>query len=234
MSTRLTWGLCIIAAVVMTVVMVLMGQVPHQLACDGDAVLPPILRFEWMTSTADLASLFGDDPCRSQLSAAMDAVNRIDVMAYIPAFTAFQLLAAWALRWDGRLLAIVAINAAIIAAGCDLLEDRTLFLMSWTARSGQVPDAALFAQLFWFVRVKFGLLAIAAILLGWLVGRRAGPGWQVARWLMVAGGTVGLAGLVWPQLLAPGIGAAWAVLMVVAIVRVIRRGPPSDVSSQPG
>ena len=55
-------------------------------------------------------------------------------------------------------------------------------------------------------------------------------GWQVARWLMVLGGITGLAGLAEPQLLTPGIGGAWAVLLVVAVVRVIRPEPPSEVS----
>lgn len=221
-GTRLLWALCLIAALVMVAAMIAMGQVPHQVACDGDASLRPILRFEWLISTAQFQHLFGAEPCRSQLALAMDAVNRIDVMAYIPAFTAFQLFAAWAMRANGRLAALFVINAALIAAGCDMLEDRVLFNLAAMARMGDGVDPIWFVQLFWFVRVKFALLALTAIALGWLVGKWPGLGWAAARWLMMAGGAVGLAGLVWPHLLAPGIGAAWALLFVVAIVRVVK------------
>ena len=225
-GTRLLWVLCLIAALAMIGAMVAMGQMPNQTACDGDASLRPILRFEWLTSVAQFQHLFGADPCRSQLALAMDAVNRIDVMAYIPAFTAFQLFAALAMRGPtgvgGRLAALFVINAALIAAGCDMLEDRVLFNLAAIARMGDGVDPIWFAQLFWFVRVKFALLALCAVALGWLVGRRPGMGWAAARWLMIGSGAVGLAGLVWPHLLAPGIGAAWAVLFVVAIVSAVR------------
>lgn len=222
-GTRLLWALCLISALVMIGAMVAMGQVPHQTACDGDAPLRSILRFEWLTSGAQFQQLFGAEPCRSQLALAMDGVNRIDVMAYIPAFTAFQLFAAWAMRGHGRLAALFVVNAALVAAGCDMLEDRVLFNLAAIARMGDgVVDPVWFGQLFWFVRVKFGLLALAAIALGWLVGKRSGLGWSAARWLMAIGGVVGLAGLVWPHLLAPGIGVAWAALFVVAIMGAVR------------
>lgn len=229
-GTRLLWALCLIAALVMIGAMIAMGQVPNQIACDGDASLRPILRFEWLTSGAQFQHLFGTEPCRSQLALAMDAVNRIDVMAYIPAFTAFQLFAALAMRGPtgvgGRLAALFALNAALIAAGCDMLEDRVLFNLAAIARMGDgVVDPAWFAQLFWFVRVKFALLALSAIALGWLVGKWPGLVWATARWLMMVSGVVGLAGLVWPHLLAPGIGAAWAVLFAVAIMRAARLQP---------
>lgn len=223
--TRLMWILCVVAGLVMIGAMVVMGQVPHQRACDGGAAVGAhsvMFRFEWILNAADFQTLFGAEPCRSQLALAMDGVNRIDVMAYIPAFTLFQLCAAWAMRVDGRWLALFVINAALIAAGCDMLEDNILFSLSATARLREAIEPTGLEQLFWFVRVKFALLALAAMTLGRLVGARAGIGWHLASWAMMLGGAVGLAGLVWPQLLAPGIGATWLVLMVVALVRIVR------------
>ncbi|MEQ1508871.1 MAG: hypothetical protein ABL909_00550 [Sphingopyxis sp.] len=219
---RLLWILCVVAGLAMIAAMVAMGQVPHQVACDGNASLRPILRFEWLTSAAQFQQFFGAEPCRSQLALAMDGVDRIDTMAYIPAFTLFQLFAAFAMRANGRLAALFVINAALIAAGCDLLEDHRLFSLSAIARMREAIEPAGLEQLFWFVRVKFGLLALAAIALGRLVGARSGKGWRITSWAMMGSGAVGLAGLVMPQLLAPGIGAAWALLFGVALVRVVR------------
>ncbi len=217
---RISWALCVLAGLVMIGAMVAMGAIPNQTACDGATDASAMLRFEWVRTVADLTSLFGSDPCRTQLSMAMDAFNRIDVIAYIPAFTAFQLFAAWGLRANGRLLTILSINLALIAAGCDLLEDNQLLLLSSAMRAGNAPDPAMIDALFWLVRIKFGLLALNGVLLGWLIGRWSGWGWQVARWVMVAGGAIGLAGLFMPQLLSPGIGLAWLTLLIVAIVRL--------------
>lgn len=222
--SRWPWLLCLVAAAVMVGAMAAMGAVPDQQACGGHSPLSAILQFEWVRSPAEVAAFFGEDPCRSALSVAMDAVNRIDVMVYIPAFTAFQIFAAWALRANGRLLGILAINCALIAAGCDLLEDSQLFLLSWAARVGNPADPTIIDSLFWLVRTKFALLALNGVLIGWLIGRWPGPGWTVVRWLMIAGGVGGLAALAMPQWLAVGIGLAWLCLLGVATVRVVR--PP--------
>lgn len=221
-SPRWAWLLCLTAAAVMVGAMVAMGGVPNQQACGGDSPLSAILAFEWVRSPTELATFFGQDPCRTALATAMDAVNRIDVMVYIPAFTAFQLFAAWALRANGRLVGILAINCALVAAGCDLLEDSQLFLLSWAARADNAADPDALASLFWLVRTKFALLAFNGLVFGWLVGCWPGRGWMAARWLMVGGGLVGLAGLAMPQYLSAGIGLVWLVLLIVALVRTVR------------
>ncbi|MEK6541096.1 MAG: hypothetical protein AABZ45_03135 [Pseudomonadota bacterium] len=231
-STRLLWALCLLAALVMIGAMIAFTGVPGQMACDGGTALDPLLRFEWMTTPAEFARFFGVDPCRTQLSLTMDAMNRIDVAAFIPAFTAFQLFAAWALRRDGRLAAFFVINAALIAGGCDMLEDRVLFNLAAIARMGDAVDPVWFGQLFWFVRVKFALLALGAIALGWLVGRRPGRGWMVACWMMMAGGAASVFGIFIPQLLTFGTAIAWLILLIVAIARVIFPGSERGFSDQ--
>lgn len=216
------WTATVIVALAMIAALTMLRGVPGQIACDGGVALDPILRFEWMTSHGEMATLFGTNPCATRLALAMDAVNRIDVMAFIPAFTLFQILGAMALRPRGRWLALFAINMAIIAAGCDLLEDRILFSLSLMARTGDVPDPIWFAQLFWFVRVKFALLALVAMILGWLVSNRAGRGGRAAGSAMIGGGLIALAGLASPALLGLGIGAAWITLLIVAIISLAK------------
>lgn len=220
-ATRWPWLLCLMAGAVMLWAMGAMGAVPGQVVCDTGNSLRAILRFEWINNPAELASLFGQEPCTTTLANAMDGVNRIDVAAYIPAFTVFQLFAAWGLMRVNRRIALFAVVCALIAGACDLAEDRILFAMADAMRSGEPVAQAAIDPLWWFVRVKFGLLAVAAIALGRLV-QAAGRGWWIAGAFMIVGGLVGLAGLIMPALLAPGIGVAWVVLMIAAAVRAWR------------
>lgn len=224
---RWPWLVCLVAAVAMIAALSMFSAIPGQTPCDGDQTLDAMIRFEWVRSAAELAQLFGQEPCRSTLADAMDAMNRVDVNLFIPAFTLFQIAAAWVLRRDGRLLGILVINAALIAGACDFIEDGHLVGLTAALRMEAPIDQAVIDQLFWLVRTKFALLAFNAILLGWLIGKRAGSGWRLAKWLMVAGGLIGLAGLAQPALLGLGIGLAWVTLLIVAAVRAVRPHPQS-------
>ena len=217
MRPKTAWTLCLLAGIVVAALTVLIGSVNPQ-ACDGNAAFDPVTRFQWVRSVADVQALFGAEPCRSTLAAALDRVNRIDLIAYIPAFTLFQLFAAAALTKRGRTLARVAAIAAIAAAICDVIEDNILLGIT-AALPG---DQASIDTLFWFPRLKYALLAGAAGCLGLLLARER----HAARWCglaMVAGGGVALIGLFAPRLLSAGIGAAWAALLVAALLQVLRR-----------
>lgn len=217
---RWPWLLCVLAALVMIGAMMAMAGVPGQAACDGTSG-NAMLRFEFVTSEAQLAALFGREPCLTRLVMAMDAVNRIDMAAYIPAFTAFQIFAALGLWWRRRRLAAVVMAAALVAMLCDYAED--MILMTKTAElmlSGSADGDAL-VLLMPLVGVKFALLALAAMLLGWAV-RADGGGWRWAGVVMMAGGAVSLIGVVVPTVVGAGIGLAWVVLLGVALVRAWR------------
>jgi hypothetical protein len=216
MSSRTAWILCLVAGLAVVALTFVLAGVDVR-ACDGGTALDPIIRFEWVRTVDDVRALFGEEPCRSRLAAAMDRVNRIDVWAYIPAFTLFQLFAAWALRGSGRGLAIAAAAAALVAAVCDQAEDQILLAItaSLPGEQGQID------LLFWLVRTKFALLALAAAFLGLLLARTPGT----TRWLgtaMIVGSAIALAGLVAPQLLTPGIALAWTALLVAALLQVVR------------
>lgn len=218
MSSRIAWTLCAVAGAAVIGITVLMGAVEGVEACDGVHSPGPVIRFEWVRTVQDVQTLFGEEPCRSRLAAGMDRVNRIDLAAFIPAFTLFQLFAAWALRGHGRVLATFVAMAAFVAALCDVAEDRLLLAMT-AALPGQ---QALIDPLFWLVRAKFGLLAVAAAGLGLLLTRSAG----VPRWIgyvMIACGAAALAGLADPRLLGPAIGVAWAALLAAALIGVFRK-----------
>lgn len=219
---RMWWGLCVAAGAVMLAMTVMMGAVPGQVACDGDLSLGAMLRFELVRSPADIDALFGGDPCRATLAGALDAMNRIDVKAFIPAFTLFQIFAAGAMCGRGRELAYAVIAAAMVAGACDLLEDRILFSIADQVRSGGSTYAVPFTMLSAFVHAKFALLAIAAVLLGLLARRESGWLAKFGGLTMIAGGLCSLAGTILPALLSTGLVLAWAVLLLIAVMGAVR------------
>lgn len=218
MSSRIAWTSCAAAGAAVIGITVLMGGVEGIEACDRVQSPGPVIRFEWVRTPAEVQALFGEEPCRSRLAAAMDRVNRIDSYAFIPAFTLFQLFAAWALRGSGRGVAAAVALAAAVAALCDWGEDSLLF-----AITASLPgEQAQIDRLFWLVRAKFALLALAAGGLGLLLTRTGGA----SRWIgcvMIGCGAAALAGLAEPRLLGPAIGLAWAALLAAAMTMVIRK-----------
>lgn len=228
MSERLAWRLCLVVGLVLVGLTLLIGSVEGMRACDGSAALDPMIRFEWVRTVDEVRALFGAEPCRSTLAGAMDGANRIDIFAYIPTFTLFQLFAAWALHRWGRHVALTAAAAAIVAAVCDQAEDQILLAItaSLPGEQGQID------MLFWLVRVKFALLAVAGACLGLLLTRRTGA----TRWLgiaMIVGAAVALVGQAAPQLLTPGIALAWTALLIAALISVVRGSSSSAASSSP-
>ncbi len=217
---RIFWALALVAGLVIIGTAYYFSTIAQH-ACDGVAG-DSMLRFELVRSVGDLQALFGADPCRTTLANGFDAVNRIDVMVFIPAFTAFQLFLALALRGHGRWISVFIVNAALVAAACDLYEDQHLFALASQMRAGHAPQAMLLGPLFWLVRVKFALLAINCIALGWLLARR---GTHASRWSAYGvkfGGLLSLLGLYWHALVGLGITIAWAILLVVALLAVLR------------
>lgn len=122
-----------------------------------------VVQFELASSRAELAAIFGaaDSACRPLAVAAMDAVNHLDILAFIPAYTAFCIAAALFLAGDGlRLLAIAAIAAALGAAAGDYVETTTLLALT---QSLDQPDHLL-PRLQAGAWSKFALLAAHAFL----------------------------------------------------------------------
>jgi hypothetical protein len=173
-STR-SWAIATSAFGALTlalfVVFALLPEVAAARAC-----LPPgaVVQFELARNAADLAAVFGvpGSECRPLAIAAMDAVNRLDLWAFIPAYTLFCISGALFLA-EGTLLrplAAAAVAAAVLAAASDYLE--TLALLSLT-RALDAPEALLPYSQFgaW---AKFALLAAHALFCAGLcyVGRQ--------------------------------------------------------------
>lgn len=141
------------------------GQLPAVRAAGACVVPNAIIAFELATTPAELTRIFHPpgDPCRAPALAAMDQANHLDVFAYIPSYTLFAVLAVLFLA--GRPTqprALAALAAAAAAMVADYVETTTLLTITKDLGAG----ASLMARSSTAAWVKFGSLALHALLLG--------------------------------------------------------------------
>jgi len=142
---------------------VVFAMLPEMQAARACLPAGAVVQFEFARHAEDLNRIFGaaGSECRPLAIAAMDAVNTIDVLAFIPAYTAFCICAALFLSggvW-ARPLTIAAIGAALLAALSDYVE--TTSLLGITQTLDAPGDLLKWSQLgAWS---KFGLLAAHAV-----------------------------------------------------------------------
>lgn len=157
---RLWAALASVAGLVALAVTVAFRLLPQVHAAGTCLAADAVIRFEFARTPADLQAIFG--PCRPQAIAAMDAVNRLDVAAYIPSYSAFAAFAALYLGGGVRrpivILAIVAAATALIA---DYVETTTLLRIT-ADLEGAGP---LLATSSTAAGIKFAALGINAALL---------------------------------------------------------------------
>ncbi len=111
-------------------VSVTFGLLPEMREAGPCMVRGAVIQFEFARDTTDLTNIFGpaDGLCRDLVIAAMDAVNVVDLIAFIPAYVAFCMCAALYLsggQW-GRPLSAAAVASAALAGLADVLETATL------------------------------------------------------------------------------------------------------------
>lgn len=120
-----------------------------------------VVQFELARNAADLNAIFGPPgaACHALAITAMDAVNTLDIHAFIPTYTLFCICAALFLSGGAlRPLALAAIAAALAALAGDYLETFTLLRLS---HSLEAPDSML-PHLQLGAWSKFGALAMHA------------------------------------------------------------------------
>ena len=140
-----------------------------------------VIQFELATKMSDLAAIFGSADCTPKVVAAMDAVNHLDVAAYIPSYTAFGICAA--IWLGGRLrapLALAAIALALVAFTADMVE--TTGLLQMTRDIGLAEP--LLGRVSTAAWIKFGALAAHAFVLA-LICLRAMPRRRILAVLLV-------------------------------------------------
>ena len=184
-----------------------------------------VIQFEFARNLADLIAIFGEpqSACRPLVITAMDAVNQLDVWAFIPAYTLFCICAALFLA-DGvwqRPLVIIAIGAALLAAAGDYLE--TITLLSITQLI-DAPGALLhYSQLgAWS---KFALLAAHAVFCAGICYVSDHKRYTLGAILMLPPFGVLAAAYdhtTLSNVMSAGFVVAWVSLLVMAIISVVR------------
>lgn len=212
MTSQNWWPACLVAGVCVIFVQGFMGTVENTEPCGSTDGMPAILAFELVRTPEDVDALFGSEPCRGQLTGAMDQINTIDIFAFIPAFTSFLILGALAMQGSGRWIALLAVLAALAAGLCDQAEDQILLKITASLPGTQ----SQIGWLFWIVRGKFALLGVAPILIGFLM-QRLDRMEKTLGVIMIVGGVVAVAGTFGSYgLMMPGIGVGWVALLIAA------------------
>jgi hypothetical protein len=220
MSAKWAFRLAVISAVVMlsvSTLMVVTAAPCHPLP------MSTLTAFELVRSVADLQRIFGvtGDACRADLVSQLDHANVIDTFAYIPAYTGFYALVAFALAASpsGRRNITLGWITIAIALGCavaDVFENVSMFRLS------AAPDVASpwLTGLIASTNAKWVGLAVVTTLCGVMLARRGGL-W----WLAPIACAVPLASSLWAlaapdaagQYLIPGMVVPSVLLLAVAV-----------------
>jgi len=157
-----------LATLVITIVFALLPEVSAAIrACGGRT--PSLVRFQLALTVADVLEALGPaGACREAAIVAMDAVNRLDLHAYIATYGAFLLLSLFVVMKEARLrgywlVALIAI-AALIA---DVYETSRQLAITVDLANAERHMAVLMVA----SRAKFIGLTVAALAASW-------AGWQ--------------------------------------------------------
>jgi hypothetical protein len=181
-------------------------------ACGGH--MPSLVRFQLALTVADVLEALGPaGACRQAAIVAMDAVNRLDLHAYIATYGAFVLLSLFVVMKEARLrgywLVAVIVIAALIA---DICETTRQLAITADLEHAEGHMAVLIVA----SRAKFIGLTLAALAASW-------AGWQARpRRTVLAVSCLPALLLMPPALLAPKsfgdlgtltLAAAWLALL---------------------
>ena len=161
-SHRLWAGLTVLTGLATVAITVAFQMLPQVVAAGACWAPGKVVEFELARTLAQLLDVFGGEACRAPVVSAMDAVNQLDVKAYIPAYTAFAVCAAMFLGGGLRQpLVLPAIGVALVALAADYVETFTLLQITQDLEGSghlllRASDGA------W---VKFAALALHAFLL---------------------------------------------------------------------
>lgn len=235
MIGRRTWTWCAVAGVLTFVASFLFGQIPGLKPCGPSGGLSAILAFEFVRSPAEVAALFGSEPCRSALVAAQQTGLLLDGLWFIPSYSAFLLLAAAGAGGKGWR---VSAGMAMVAGLSDEVEGGLLAMILSALPGTQPTIDALWVA----VHLKFALLAVATLGVGLQLIASGRP--VLARAAGIAAAIMGafallrlVQGQAAEMMLSFAIG--WTVLLLVAAVGAVRpsalaaRGDPLPVPVPP-
>lgn len=226
MSEAGRWTLCTVAGALALLIALSFDWIPGLEGCNQrfhhDEI---IIAYELVRSPEEVEALFAAGSCRAREVAGMRTALWLDILAFVPLYSAFLILALLGLRSRGRRLAWTAICIVAAAALLDQLENILLLSMLDDFRAMTETIAWLVPA----VRGKFALLGLVTAVAGWLLAKGGGLGRPLGA-VVIVGGLAGLALLVGDRfVIAALVGSmiAWPILLAVAARRAATAVAPA-------
>jgi hypothetical protein len=184
----------------------------------------PIIAFELARSSADLDAIFGneadrsDSSCRALVVEAMDAINWVDVLVYIPVYGVFMAFFFLGMRARHAALGTLGFRIAVLAALGDYAENACL--MNLTPQLD--PASIWFALLPWATGIKWLGLGVAGAIAAAIYVKSSGArGWNYLAALACAAAFLStVAAIAVPAMFGPlvslGVGLSWLAYLITA------------------
>ena len=185
---------------------------------DAGEVAGAVSDFQRAATPDDLVAVFGDPP-NPRVIAAMDAVNRLDLWAFIPAYVLFLLAGAVMIARTRGPLLWAALAFALVGGAADAVETSTQLAL--TADYANAAAHLPIAPWYW---LKYGGLALNGFALAGLCLLAAPRRWVmgIAALLPLPCVLAAFAGLVDPRVFSAAFTIYWLALLAVAVIETVR------------
>lgn len=184
--------------------------------------------FQRSETLSDIAAVFGS-PADPAKIAAMDALNRLDLVAFIPAYALFLVAAAIMLGGLRNRWTQIAIIFALLGAVGDAIE--TWKQLQLTADFANAEAHLPIAPWHW---LKYGALALNGVAIATICFTSAKKRWILGAIAFVSFPLVVLSYMdaITPRAFAATFALYWIALLVIAAIETIKPSAPAT-SSQP-
>lgn len=209
------WLFAVKAGLLVILISLAFGWLPGIEGCGDTGVTGSIVAFELVRSPAEVAALFGGEPCRAVFASAMRDALLLDAFAFIPAYVALLVFPMLALARLGPRIAAAGVAAVGLAALLDEVEG-VLLLGILADLPGDPGRIALLVPV---VRAKFALLGLTAAAIGWLFARTGSAGRLVGAAITLGGALTvwGIADPARANLLVQGATLSWLCIFLAAL-----------------
>ncbi len=227
--TRRAWLLCVVFGVGVAALLAWFTTVVPTQTCTGRQPrgTSAFLAYQLARTTADIEAVFGqqDDPCRATMVAALNLINKVDLVAFIAVYSGFFASFFLALRRSGFAgIARIGFVAVVFTLVCDVLET-SIQLYITSSLPGSVTSLVFLTIGDTGKFLGLGIVGVcvgaAMLVRGGLLGRVAGAACFVGALMVVVGLNY------FPA--QPGIPAGetlvWLATWLYAVVAAVRGAP---------
>jgi hypothetical protein len=230
-SARTLPLICVALGIATLIAFLALGSQPEVRAVyQPEEVSAAVSAFQRAETLMDVALVFGAPPQEARV-AAMDALNTLDLYAFIPAYVLFLIAAAIMVGGVQNRWTQVAIFFAVLGGLFDAIE--TWKQLQLTADFENVESHLPIAPWHW---LKYGALALNGVAVASICFAASKPRYILGVIALLSFPMTVLAymGLTQTRAFALALGIYWVALLVFAAIEAVRgRGSPAPVQSPP-